>query len=71
DFRRRMDRALDILVKTPPDVFNHNLENVPRIYRQVRPGATYEKSLKLLKAFKDAQPSLQTKSCIMLGLCET
>ncbi|GFN46057.1 lipoyl synthase [Candidatus Regiella insecticola] len=71
DFRGRMDRALAILATAPPDVFNHNLENVPRIYRQVRPGATYEKSLKLLKAFKAAHPSIPTKSGLMVGLGET
>ena len=56
DFRGRMDRALDILTATPPDVFNDNLENVPRIYRQVRPGADYNWSLKLLERFKEAHP---------------
>ena len=56
DFRGRMDRALDILTVTPPDVFNHNLENVPRLYRQVRPGADYNWSLKLLERFKESHP---------------
>ncbi len=71
DFRGRMDRALDILAATPPDVFNHNLENVPRIYRQVRPGANYEGSLKLLERFKQAHPAIPTKSGLMVGLGET
>ncbi len=64
-----MDRALD-LTATPPDVFNHNLENVPRVYRQVRPGANYEWSLKLLEKFK-AHPNIPTKSGLMVGLGET
>lgn len=71
DFRGRMDRALDILTATPPDVFNHNLENVPRIYRQVRPGAVYNWSLKLLERFKEAHPEIPTKSGLMVGLGET
>ncbi|MFP3019663.1 MAG: lipoyl synthase [Arsenophonus sp.] len=70
DFRGRMDRALTILSTAPPDVFNHNLENVPRIYRQVRPGANYELSLKLLKKFKQIHPEIPTKSGLMLGLGE-
>jgi lipoic acid synthetase len=71
DFRGRMDRALDILTATPPDVFNHNLENVPRIYRNVRPGADYNWSLKLLERFKEAHPEIPTKSGLMVGLGET
>ena len=71
DFRGRMDRALDILTVTPPDVFNHNLENVPRLYRQVRPGADYNWSLKLLERFKEAHPEIPTKSGLMVGLGET
>ena len=71
DFRGRMDRALDILTVTPPDVFNHNLENVPRLYRQVRPGADYNWSLKLLERFKEARPEIPTKSGLMVGLGET
>ena len=67
DFRGRMDRALDILTATPPDVFNHNTENVPRIYRQVRPGADYNWSLKLLERFKEAHPHIPTKSGLMVG----
>ena len=66
DFRGRMDRALDILTATPPDVFNHNLENVPRIYRQVRPGADYNWSLKLLDRFKEAHPEIPTKSGVTM-----
>ncbi|UVK77233.1 MAG: lipoyl synthase [Sodalis sp. Fle] len=71
DFRGRMDRALGIINAAPPDVFNHNLENVPRLYRQVRPGADYNWSLKLLERFKEANPSLPTKSGLMMGLGET
>lgn len=71
DFRGRMDRALTILTTAPPDVFNHNLENVPRIYRQVRPGANYEWSLKLLAKFKEMHPTIPTKSGLMVGLGET
>ncbi len=71
DFRGRMDRALDILNASPPDVFNHNLENVPRVYRQVRPGANYEWSLTLLQRFKEAHPEIPTKSGLMVGLGET
>ncbi len=71
DFRGRMDRALDILTVTPPDVFNHNLENVPRLYRQVCPGADYNWSLKLLERFKEAHPEILTKSGLMVGLGET
>ncbi|MFV9997897.1 MAG: lipoyl synthase [Arsenophonus endosymbiont of Dermacentor nuttalli] len=71
DFRGRMDRALTILTTAPPDVFNHNLENVPRIYRQIRPGANYEWSLKLLAKFKEMHPTIPTKSGLMVGLGET
>lgn len=71
DFRGCMDRALNIINTAPPDVFNHNLENVPRLYRQVRPGANYHWSLKLLENFKDANPNLPTKSGLMMGLGET
>lgn len=70
DFRGRMDVALDILSANPPDVFNHNLETVPRLYRQVRPGADYQGSLQLLREFKQRQPQLPTKSGLMLGLGE-
>jgi lipoic acid synthetase len=71
DFRGRMDIALEILNQTPPDVFNHNLETVPRLYRQARPGADYHWSLQLLQAFKASDPAIPTKSGLMLGLGET
>ncbi len=71
DFRGRMDIALDILKDTPPDVFNHNLETVPRLYKQARPGADYQWSLDLLKAYKAKKPEVVTKSGLMLGLGET
>lgn len=71
DFRGRMRAALDILEKTPPDVFNHNLETVPRLYKQARPGADYQWSLDLLKQYKARQPDVPTKSGLMLGLGET
>ena len=70
DFRGRMDVALALMHETPPDVFNHNLETVPRLYREVRPGSDYGHSLMLLKRFKEAHPTLPTKSGIMLGLGE-
>lgn len=71
DFRGRMSIALDILQDTPPDVFNHNLETVPRLYRQVRPGADYQWSLDLLEGYKERRPDVLTKSGLMLGLGET
>lgn len=71
DFRGRMEIALEILEKTPPDVFNHNLETVPRLYRQARPGADYQWSLDLLKAYKARCQDVVTKSGLMLGLGET
>jgi len=71
DFRGRMDIALDILKDTPPDVFNHNLETVPRLYKQARPGADYVWSLELLKRYKAHRPVVTTKSGLMLGLGET
>ena len=70
DFRGRMDRALDILIQTPPDVFNHNLETVPSLYRKVRPGSDYAWSLNLLKRFKALHPEVATKSGLMLGVGE-
>lgn len=70
DFRGRMDRALDILEQEPPDVFNHNLETVPRLYKQARPGADYRWSLQLIQRFKECHPDLPTKSGLMLGLGE-
>ena len=71
DFRGRLEIALDILSAHPPDVMNHNLETVPRLYKQVRPGADYRNSLKLLKDFKSRFPGIPTKSGLMLGLGET
>lgn len=70
DFRGRMDIALDILKQTPPDVFNHNLETVPSLYKKVRPGSDYQWSLDLLKAYKQACPDVLTKSGLMLGIGE-
>lgn len=71
DFRGRLDKALDIMQETPPDVMNHNLETVPRLYKQARPGADYMHSLKLLKDFKERCPDVPTKSGLMVGLGET
>jgi lipoic acid synthetase len=71
DFRGRLEIALDILAATPPDVFNHNMETVPRLYKQARPGADYENSLQLLKAFRARVPGVPTKSGLMVGLGET
>jgi len=70
DFRGRMEVALEQLARALPDVFNHNLETIPRLYRAARPGADYEWSLKLLKAFKAAHPQIPTKSGLMVGLGE-
>ena len=70
DFRGREDRALEILAADAPDVFNHNLETVPRLYRQARPGASYEGSLELIRRDKAARPDVSTKSGLMLGLGE-
>ena len=71
DFRGRLEIALDILSESPPDVMNHNLETIPRLYRQARPGADYTNSLKLLIDFKRRFPHLPTKSGLMVGLGET
>ncbi|WP_096085410.1 lipoyl synthase [Agaribacterium haliotis] len=71
DFRGRMEVALDILEKEAPDVFNHNLETVPRLYRQSRPGANYQWSLKLLQEYKARRADVLTKSGLMVGLGET
>ena len=71
DFRGRKDIAVEILTRTPPDVFNHNLETVPRLYRKARPGADYDWSLDLLEKFKAVNPDVPTKSGLMLGLGET
>ena len=70
DFRGRMDVALALMHTSPPDVFNHNLETVPRIYREVRPGSDYRHSLALLQRFKQAHADIPTKSGIMVGLGE-
>ena len=71
DFRGRMDKALEILNISPPDVFNHNLETAPRLYTKARPGANYQWSLDLLKKFGEANPTVPTKSGLMVGLGET
>lgn len=71
DFRGCMDIALKIINTSPPDVFNHNLENVPRLYHHINPGSNYNRSLKLLECFKEANPDLPTKSGLMVGLGET
>ena len=71
DFRGRMDRALEILQRAPPDVMNHNLETAPRLYKEARPGSDYAYSLNLLKRFKELAPHVPTKSGIMVGLGET
>ena len=70
DFRGRHERALEILAAAPPDVLNHNLDTVPRLYRKARPGGDYAHSLKLLQAFKQLHPSVPTKSGLMVGLGE-
>ena len=71
DFRGRMDIALDILSQTPPHVFNHNLESIPRLYKKIRPGSDYQWSLDLLQKYKQRCPDVITKSGLMLGLGET
>ncbi len=71
DFRGRLEAALAAFDSMPPDVFNHNLETVPRLYRQARPGAEYQWSLDLLRAFKENHPEVPTKSGLMLGLGES
>jgi lipoyl synthase len=71
DFRGRLDRALAILAAAPPDVMNHNLETVPRLYREARPGSDYAHSMALLRDFKAAFPHVPTKSGLMVGLGET
>src|SRR5207245_5588076 len=71
DFRGRLDRALEILAAAPPDVMNHNLETVPRLYKQARPGGDYRHSLALLQQFKRLYPAAPTKSGLMVGLGET
>jgi lipoic acid synthetase len=71
DFRGRLDTALDVMAQSLPDVLNHNMETVPRLYKLARPGADYAHSLKLLKEFKARFPQVTTKSGLMLGLGET
>lgn len=71
DFRGRLETAVDIMVTGAPDVFNHNLETVPALYKKVRPGADYQHSLKLLQAFKKRMPDVLTKSGVMVGCGET
>jgi lipoic acid synthetase len=71
DFRGRLEIALDILAADPPDVMNHNLETVPRLYKQARPGANYAHSLRLLQAFRQRLPAIPTKSGLMVGIGET
>jgi lipoyl synthase len=71
DFRGRLERALEVLDAAPPDVMNHNLETVPRLYRKARPGGDYGHSLDLLKRFRKMHPAVPTKSGLMVGLGET
>lgn len=71
DFRGRLEKAVDILAQQPPDIFNHNLETVPRLYKEARPGSDYAHSLLLLKEFKKMAPQVPTKSGLMVGLGET
>lgn len=71
DFRGRLDKAIEILYDAPPDVFNHNLETIPRLYKQARPGSDYFHSLNLLSQFKEKYPNIPTKSGLMLGLGES
>jgi lipoic acid synthetase len=71
DFRRRSEKALGLLTDSPPNVFNHNLETVPRLYKSVRPGASYEGSLLLLRDFARHHPNVPTKSGLMVGVGET
>ena len=71
DFRGRLDNAIELLSSQLPDVMNHNLETVPRLYKQARPGADYQHSLDLLHKFKKINPQVITKSGVMVGLGET
>ena len=71
DFRGRVDKALAILEAAPPDIMNHNMETVPRLYKQARPGSDYAHSLALLRDFKAKFPDVPTKSGLMVGLGET
>jgi lipoic acid synthetase len=70
DFRGRLEPALERLNEAPPDVLNHNLETVPRLYREARPGADYTHSLRLLQEFRRRHPAIPTKSGLMVGLGE-
>jgi len=70
DFRGRKDRAISILTASPPDVFNHNLESIPRLYKKIRPGSDYQFSLDLINDFKNKLPNIPAKSGLMLGLGE-
>jgi len=71
DFRGRMNVALEVLADCPPDIFNHNLESIPRLYKAVRPGSDYQWSLDLIKHFQEQHPDVPTKSGLMLGLGES
>jgi lipoic acid synthetase len=71
DFGGRLDLALDILGSAPPDVLNHNIETVPRLYKEARPGADFQNTLNLLQRFKERHPAIPTKSGLMVGLGET
>jgi len=71
DFRGRLERALEVLAAAPPDVMNHNMETVPRLYRQARPGGNYAHSLKLFDVYRNVNPKIPTKSGLMVGLGET
>lgn len=70
DFKKRLERALAVLAVEPPEVFNHNVETVPELYRSVRPGSDYQHSLAVLRRFKEVRPDVPTKSGLMLGLGE-
>ncbi len=71
DFRGRMDKAIEILAMYPPDVFNHNMETVERLFKKVNPGSSYKGSLELLRRYKEAMPHIRTKSGIIVGVGET
>ena len=71
DFRGRLDRAMEILAAAPPDVMNHNLETVPRLYKRARPGGDYAHSLELFDFYRKSSPEIPTKSGLMVGLGET
>ena len=71
DFRGRLERALEVLAAAPPDVLNHNLETVPRLYKRARPGGDYAHSLRLFDSYGRSNPSIPTKSGLMVGLGET